>query len=175
MTRHFSVAPWPRALKVSSLLGGTLVVGIGVMTYRAIPVRSGFTHLFGLGMALVLPALLIGSLLFVVQGYVLESDALRVQRLLHSTRIPLEDVHSVRADPTICKGSIRIIGNAGLFSFTGLYRREGIGRFRLYATDLSKSVILETADRVVVVTPASPEAFVSHVHRLFPGTGASPG
>lgn len=175
MTRHFSVAPWPRALKVSSLLGAILVVGIGVMTYRAIPVRSGFTHLFGMGMALVLPALLLGSLLFVVQGYVLESDALRVQRLFHSTRIPLEDVRSVRADPAVCNGSTRIIGNAGLFSFTGLYRREGIGRFHLYATELSRFVILGTADRVVVVTPASPEAFVSHVHRLFPRTGAAPG
>jgi hypothetical protein len=174
MNRHFSVAPWPRSLKVSSLLGGSLVAGIGVMTYRVIPVRSGFTHLFGVGMALVLPALLVGSLLFVVQGYVLESHALLVQRLFHSTRIPLEDVRSVRADPAICKGSSRIFGNAGLFSFTGLYRREGLGRFRLFATDLSRSVVLETADRVVVVTPASPEAFVSHVHRLFPRTNASP-
>jgi len=169
VSRHFSVAPWPRALRISSLLGTVLLVVIGVITYRAIPVRSGFTHAFGLGMAFVLPALLVGSLLFVVRGYVLDADALVVQRLLHSTRIPLAGLRAVRADPAVCKGSLRIFGNGGLFSFTGLYQRSGIGRYRLFATDISRSVVLETASRVVVVTPASPQAFVDHVLRLFPG------
>jgi len=170
MSRHFTVAPWPRSLTVSSLLGTILLFGVGIASYRAIPVRGGFTHAFGLGVTLVLPALFVGSILFMVRGYVLEPDALLVERLLHSTRIRFVGVRVVRADPAICRGSTRILGNAGLFSFTGLYQHPGLGRFRLYATDLSRSVILETADRIVVVTPTSPQAFVEHVHRLFPAT-----
>ena len=53
-SRHFAVAPWPRSLKVSSSIGTVLLVGIGVASFRAIPVPGGFTYYFGLGITLVI-------------------------------------------------------------------------------------------------------------------------
>jgi hypothetical protein len=77
-------------------------------------------------------------------------------------------------DPQACKGSLRVIGNGGLFSFTGLFYSKALGRFRLYATDFSRSVVLTLADRVVVVTPAAPHAFVEHLRQRFPGAETGP-
>lgn len=174
-TRHFSAAPWPTGLKVSSALGTVLLVVVGIASYRAIPVPSGFTHDFGLAISMVLPVLVVFSFLSIVTGYVVTPDELLVQRLFWSTRIPLAGVRNAFPDPTVCKGAKRIIGNAGLYGFTGLYQNERLGRFRLFATDLARSVVLVLPERTVVVTPAAPEAFVAHVRHVFPATGDAAG
>ena len=168
--RHFAAAIWPTALKVSSALGMVLLVGIGIASYRAIPVPTGFTHYFGLGITLVLPAILVVSLLFTVGGYVVTSTDLAIQRLVWATHIPLHGLRSVSLEPAICKRSVRIFGNAGLFGFTGLYQSSRLGRFRLFGTDLSHAVVLDLPDRTVVITPAAAQAFVDHIHRIIPNT-----
>ena len=173
MRRHFDAAPWSTALKVTSLLGTVVVAAVAVFAYRVVPTPTGFTHAFGVGVALVPLVLLAGSVLFVVSGFAVEGEALLVERLVTSTRIPLEGLTRIAFDPRACKGSLRVIGNGGLFSFTGLFYSRSLGRYRLFATDFSRSVVLTLPRRVVVVTPASPHAFVAHLHSLFPGAEAS--
>jgi hypothetical protein len=168
MRRHFPVAPWPRTLKIISALGTALLVVIGIAAYRAIPAASGFTHSFGLAIALVFPAILVGSLMFMVTGYWVDGSSLVIERLFFSTRIPLGGVLRVFADPTVCKGSVRLIGNAGLFSFTGLYQSKALGRYRLFATNFSHSVVMVLVKGAVVITPYSPAAFIEHVRHVFP-------
>ncbi|CAK0766649.1 Bacterial Pleckstrin homology domain-containing protein [Gammaproteobacteria bacterium] len=173
-SRHFTVARWPTSLTVSSLLGTFLLVGIGIASYRAIPVPTGFTHSFGLAITLVLPVLLVFSLFSTVTGYVVSSTDLTIQRLFWASHISLGGLHRVFPDPSVCKGARRIIGNAGLFGFTGLYQSAQLGRFRLFATDLRHSVVLVLPDRTVVITPAAPEAFAAHIHHVLPGTITEP-
>ncbi|MGE5311889.1 MAG: PH domain-containing protein [Nitrospirota bacterium] len=168
MRRHFPVAPWPRTLKTISALGTALLAVAGITAYRAIPAASGFTHSFGLAIALIFPAIVVGSLMFMVRGYSVDGSTLVVERLFFSTRTPLEEVRRVFVDPAVCKGSVRLIGNAGLFSFTGLYRSKALGRYRLFATDFSRSVVMVLPKGVVVITPQSPAAFIEHVRHLFP-------
>jgi hypothetical protein len=128
MRRHFPVAPSPRTLKTISALGTALLVVVGIAAYRATPAVSGFTHSFGLAIALVLPAILVGSLMFMVRGYWVDGSSLVAERLFFSTRIPLGGVRRVFADPAVCEGSVRLIGNAGLFSFTGLSQSKALNR-----------------------------------------------
>ncbi len=63
-------------------------------------------------------------------------------------------------DPDALRGSIRLFGNGGMFSFTGLFRSPKLGRYRAYVTDPARTVTLRFADRVVVVSPSDPAAFV---------------
>ena len=174
MRHHFSVAPWPKSLKVTSAVGTVLVLGVGIGAYRAIPVPTGFTHQFGLAVAMILPAVLVGSLLFMVTGYAVEGSELYVKRLLSSTCISLQGLNRVWIEPAVCKGSIRVFGNGGLFSFTGLFYSKRLGRYRLFATDISRSVVLVLPTRVVVITPAEPEAFIEHVRQSFPNVQVGP-
>jgi hypothetical protein len=173
-SRRFTAAPWPTSLKVSSGLGTLLLIGVGIASYRAIPVPSGLTHAFGLAITLVLPVLLVFSLFSTVTGYEVSLTDLTIQRLFWASHIPLVGLRRVFPDPSVCKGSTRIIGNAGLFGFTGLYQSRQLGPFRLFATDLTHSVVLVLPQRTVVVTPAAAEAFVAHIQHVFPGTITAP-
>ena len=174
MRHHFSVAPWSIGLKLTSTLGTIAVLAVGFAAYHAIPTPAGFTHLFGLGVALVLPGLLLASLAFMVTGYSVKDGELYVERLFWSTRISLAGLSRVWFEPAACKGSIRIFGNGGLFSFTGLYRSRALGRYRLFATNFSQSVVFVLPQRVVVVTPAGPQAFIEHLCHLFPTAHVGP-
>ena len=174
MDHDFSVAPWPTGLKITSVVGTVLILGAGIGAYRAIPVPTGFTHQFGLAVAMILPAVLVGSLLFMVTGYAVEGTELYVRRLLSSTCISLQGLKRIWIEPAVCKGSIRVFGNGGLFSFTGLFYSKRLGRYRLFATDISRSVVLILPSRVVVITPAEPEAFIEHVRQSLPNVRVGP-
>jgi hypothetical protein len=165
---RFPVAPWPTALKVTSGFATLALVVAGAFAYRAIPGPVGFTHAFGLGIALVFPAIAVGAMLFMVTGYEVVGEDLHVDRPLWSTRIALAGLTSARHEPGICKGSLRIFGNGGMYAFTGLYQNRALGRFRLFGTDLKRAVVLSLERRVVVVTPADPQALLAYLEQLFP-------
>jgi len=166
--QHFSVAPWPASLKVTSAFSTILLTVIGIVAYNKALPFPGFTHTFGVGVAFVFPVILICSILFMVTGYAVEGNTLHVERLLWSTSISLEGLSKAWQDSTICKGSIRIFGNGGLYSFTGIYYNKALGRYRLFATDLSKATVLVLPQRTVVVTPLAPQIFIDYLHHRFP-------
>lgn len=174
MKRHFAVAPWPATLTLVSLLGTLVLGGVGYAAWRAIPVPDGFTHGVGMGVALVPGAVILGALLAMVRGYALDRDELQVRRLLTTTRLPLALLRAAWADPAACRDSIRVAGNGGLFSFTGWFRNPRLGRYRLLATDPRQGVVLQFQDRVVVISPAAPAAFLEHLRRLKPGLQDTP-
>lgn len=167
---YFAAAPWPGYLKLTSAFGAVLIAIIGIASYRAIPVPSGFTHYFGLGITLVLWGLLIFSALSIITGYTLSQADLAIHRLFWTTHIPLAGVNRAYFEPSICKGATRILGNAGLFGFTGIYKNNRLGRFRLFATDPAHAIVLELPGKTIVITPATTHAFIEHVHRVFPQT-----
>lgn len=166
--RAFQAAPWPTALKVVSAIGTVLVGGVGLGAYRVIPPVGGFTQHFGTVVACLPPSILVFCLLFAVRSYRIEGGHLAIKRLLWSTNIPLLGIKEACHDQQAIKGSLRIWGNGGLFAITGIYWNKRLGRFRLYATDPAKAVIIRLHDRVVVVTPEEPEAFVRELQYLFP-------
>jgi hypothetical protein len=174
MRAYFPAAPWPTVLKVISLLGTVALSGICLAAYWVVPERGPFTHEFGLGVAMLPVLLLSGCILFVVRGYQVEGSDLCVLRLLWATRIPLAGLGRAWTEPGVCKGSMRIFGNGGLYSFTGLYSNKKLGRYRLFATDLARAVVLVLPQRVVVLTPADPPAFMEHLHQRFPGAEFAP-
>mgnify|MGYP000100215410 CR=1 FL=1 len=172
---RFPAAPWPRNLKLISAGGTALVLAAGVGAYLSIPAVPGFTHFFGLGIALVFPGILVVALLYAVTGYVLKGNDLFVERPFFSTRIPLSGLSRIQFEPRVCRGSVRIWGNGGLYSFTGLYRSKAVGTYRLFGTDLSRSVVLHLPRRAAVVTPAEPRAFLEYLRLRFPSAVAEPG
>ena len=173
LMQHFSAAPWPRFLVWSSILGVVLLGAVGYGAWRAVP-PAGFAHTFGTGVACVPPAILLFSMLFIVRGYAVADGVLYVRRLFTSSAIPMEGLLSAREDPQALRCARRIIGNAGLFSFTGLYRNQQIGRFRLYATNPARCVVLHWPERTVVITPASAALFIQYVHHVLPDLAGEP-
>jgi hypothetical protein len=101
--------------------------------------------------------------LFVVRSYAIEFNELLIRRLLWTTRLPLAGLQSAEAVPDAMRGSLRLFGNGGMFSITGLFRNRALGNYRAFVTDLKKTVVLRFPKRTVVVSPENPEQFVAEI------------
>jgi hypothetical protein len=163
---RFDVATWPGWLKVISLGSSLILIGVGFGVARVMPWAVGRVALVFLMMAVLL-----GSALSVVRSYEIDRNRLSIQRLLWSTVVDIRGLTRVWHDPNGLRGSIRVFGNGGLFSLTGIYWSRNLGRYRMFATDPKKFVVMVLPSKKIVVTPADPEAFVQEVRTLFPHAG----
>jgi hypothetical protein len=109
--------------------------------------------------ALILPV----AALFIVRSYAIEPNVLAIRRLLWTTRLPLAGLQSAEVSPNVMRGSLRLFGNGGMFSITGLFRNRALGNYRAFVTDLTKTVVLRFPNRTVVISPENPERFVADI------------
>ena len=149
-------APWSTSLIVISTVISLILAGVAVLI-----AHDGRSWIAAL--PLVIP---LGSLLFMIRGYSLDSDTLLVPRLFWATRVPLGGLLSARVEPDVMRGSIRTFGNGGLFSFSGRFSNGTIGGYRAFVTDPQRAVVLDFETRKVVVSPAVPEEFVNDMRRF---------
>lgn len=149
-------APWSNGLKLVSTFGTVLLLVIAAILSRHQPPAHSW-------IALLFLLILVGCALFTVRGYALSPDALLVQRLLWQTSVSLSGLQSVEAAPDVMARSIRIIGNGGLYSYSGRFRNRALGTYRAFVTDSRRTVILRFQDRTVVISPGDPEAFVAEL------------
>jgi hypothetical protein len=151
--------PWGTPLKVVTgltcgLLAMVVVLGLALPSVPLLP-RLLMVTLPPLGLA--------AGVLFAIRGLELTADAILVSRPGWSSRIPLAGLQSVTVDAQATRKSFRSCGNGGFFSFTGWYANKALGSYRLFGTDLKRSVVLHFPRRRVVVTPEEPEAFARAV------------
>ena len=160
--RYFN-AHWGTMLKVISILGTVLLIGIfGSMILSG---RAG--TLITIVLYSSTPLLILSiSLMFTVKGYSISGNSLRIKRLLWYTVIDIAMLKSVECDPKAFTGSIRTFGNGGLFSFSGNYKSGKLGSFKAYVTDFKRCVVIITAGQTVVVSPDNPELFVEVLRNL---------
>jgi len=155
-------ASWGSPLKISTGLGTLVLLGV-------LPVSAGTfgrAPLWITALVTLLPLVVLGgSTLFTVRGYRLSEKELLILRLGFTTRIPLRKLTTAKFAPEACDKSIRTLGNGGLFAFTGWYKNDTLGSYEMYATDLSRIVVLRFSRRTIVITPDQPEEFVRDVAR----------
>ncbi len=160
-------APWSTLLTWLSVGSAGILVAVAALQVAVIP------HDLLNGVPVLLAATLpVGTLLvcalYTIRGYQIDGDAIYVQRLLWRTEIPLADLQRAWASPDAMAASLRLFGNGGLFSISGLFRSKRLGRYRVFATDPKLAVVLEFATRKVVLTPDSPSAFLERLRQVAP-------
>lgn len=152
-----------------------LIRGATVFTYALMIVIIGFGLFTGprelavwtLSMVIMPLGFMAIGPLFMVQGYTLERDRLRIQRLGWSSYVDLSDLQEFHGDPEAMKGGWRICGNGGLFCFSGYFRSRKLGNFRPFVTNPKSSVVLRTAQKTCIVSPEDPERFVAALAEQF--------
>lgn len=155
-------APWGKLLVGMTAFATLVCMGVSV-AIALNPAEGPGAERITRGAAILPMLVLVIALFFMVRGYVVTADEILVRRLLWSTRFERAKLQSASIEPDALRGSIRLFGNGGLFSFTGVFRSPRLGRYRAYLTDPARTVILRFADRIVVVSPEDPEAFVRDV------------
>ncbi|SHE80943.1 PH domain-containing protein [Microbulbifer donghaiensis] len=151
-------APWSRQLKWLTVLATAILLGIPFLLLAKAPAAE--SRLYDIAILLP-PAIFLLSALFAIRGYRIERDSLLILRPGWHTRIPLKGLAKVEVDSEAMGASIRLFGNGGLFAFTGLYRNSKLGRYRAFATDTARAVVLRYPERTLVVTPDRPEQFAA--------------
>jgi hypothetical protein len=154
-------APWSRSLRVTTAVS-LLVVLVGVVTAELVVPRKLLP--LRVGLALVPALIVLGALPFMVRGYLLTDKDIEVQRLGWRTLLPLAGLVAVTGEPQGLRGSVRLFGNGGLFVVSGWFWNKRIGRFRAYATDPARAVLLRYRDGAqVVLTPHDVQHFIVKV------------
>jgi hypothetical protein len=159
---EFFAAPWSTLLTVVSLVSCSILFGVILLGL----VTGGRGNPFWLVLMVALPlTIVMVTAAFTVRGYILTDNTLYVQRLGWHSKIELNNFVNIEFDAQAMENSLRIWGNGGLFSFTGTFQNQKLGRYQAYATDPARSVIIQFCDRTIVVTPDNPERFVREVLR----------
>jgi hypothetical protein len=162
-------APWSRPLRLT-----TAASAVVLLTMVVAGLFTGPRHLLVWQLAMVgLPLLiLLGALPFMVRGYVLTEQHISIRRLGWSTVLPLAGLVAVTGEPEGLRGSVRLFGNGGLFGISGWFWNRRLGRFRVYATDANRAVLLRYQNgKKVVVTPNDVQQFIVRVRTLANMTG----
>lgn len=164
---HFN-APWGAGLKrISTVSTVALLIGtlIGMYAWRQ---TGALVTLF----AVFAPPLMILLAAFcIVRGYELSADAIVVRRLGWSNRLPIDGLLSVAGDNEAMNGSYRLFANAQLLSYTGYFWNRKLGRYRAFATDPSRAVVLTYPKRKIVITPDDPQRFIVRARTILQNRG----
>jgi hypothetical protein len=172
---HDYSAPWSGGLRFATLFSVLLLTAAPLLGLNFGPHQFIAWRIFTLSIPLI--ALPLG-VLFMVRGYRASPQGIEIERFGWTTQLPLTGLKSITADPLALAGSIRRWGNGGFFSITGIYSNARYGRFRAWATDPTRAVVLEFAEHSVILTPDDPRRFVQevlHLARLSAPTAKAPG
>jgi len=162
-------APWSRSLSVVTTLSVSLLLVVMLVGLLTGPRQLAVWRAGMVGVPLVV---LLGALPFTVRGYVLTAEHIEVRRLGWSTVLPLAGLVAVSGEPEGLRGSVRLFGNGGLFAITGWFWNRRIGRFRAYATDPGRVVLLRYRDgRKIVVTPHDVQHFIVRLRTVAKAAG----
>jgi len=156
-------APWGMTLKLITMFTIVLLIAVPIIGLAAIPSGGAVWLIVMVASPIII---LVAAAFFMIRGYELTRDELLIQRLGWKSKLNLQGLQTAEIDPEAMKRSIRLFGNGGLFCFAGQFRNKKLGRYRAYATDPKLAVILKFTDKVVVVTPARPDRFVTQINRL---------
>jgi hypothetical protein len=157
-------APWGKLLIAVSVLVNVVLIGILIAGLVLLSKRIPGS----IALILLPPVILVGATPFAIRGYSLEGNELVVHRIGWSSHVSLLDLNQANFAPEAMKRSIRLFGNGGLFAFAGWFWNRKLGKYRAFATDLKRTVVLRFSDRTVVVSPSEPESFVRVVSERLP-------
>jgi hypothetical protein len=146
---EFFRAPWSVKLKV--VTGAFAVLALFIL------IQGGATA--GVGLL----AIGLVAMAFSVRGYRVGNGKLTIYRLGWTSRYDLSRLVSAEVLTSGLPGSVRVFGIGGLFAFTGHFWHPDLGRYKAYATDGTKSVLLDFGDERILVTPDSPTEFAAAV------------
>jgi Bacterial PH domain len=156
----FPAAPLERNARVVTALTGVLAVLLPLALLLAQPRGRGLLVLVASPALLV--ALVAVPLVLSPSGYAVGAGDLAVLR--RGTRPLLFPLGSLlAARPTAMPRSLRMLGSGGMFGWWGRFANRDWGRFKAYATDRRRGVLLEWPGFKLFVSPEDPDALCQAV------------
>ena len=155
-------APWSRFLKIVS---GLISVILCAAFWLAAPTSSVDESVEFQAFLMAFPVLLLGiSALFIIRRYEINGEFVEIVRVVGRKKFRLDNIASVEANPKAMDLSIRTFGNGGMFSFSGFFRNDTLGRYRAFASNKANAVVIQRKQGApIVISPHDPQDFVDEV------------
>jgi len=150
--------------KVITISSTLLLISLSTISIRALMIANGdiseialhsITLLFFFGIPLF-------SFLLSPKNYLVETDAIVIDRALGAIRIPFEHIKSFgKPEVSDMAGTLRVFGVGGIFGYMGRFRNPKFGNMIFYATQRKNWVLIETDDnKKFIITPNEIEKMV---------------
>jgi hypothetical protein len=154
----FDTAPLERNARV---LTGLVALGVVAATVAlALSFESGYVAVVGAPTLVV--ALIMLPMALSPNGYAVGARELAVtRRAARPLLFPLGSLAEARV--TAMPRSRRLVASGGLFGWWGTFAHRDWGKFKAYATDRRRGVLLEWPGFKLFVSPSDPEALRSAV------------
>jgi cytochrome bd-type quinol oxidase subunit 1 len=156
-------APWSKNLRRSSMIAMVVLLIAAIVAFFVVPPDQLIARILLTGVFIAIPLI---AVLCMVRGYVVTESDIHITRTAWTMRLPLKTLKTVEGNAEALQGAIRLVGNYGLFSYTGFYWSKKLGFYRVYATDPDRAVVLRYPNRTIVITPHDPQAFIIRVRTL---------
>ena len=172
MPNEFKTSPDATVLFVSTLGATVVLVGIALLVYGGWRASHPAVRLLCVVGTMTSFAVLAGAYLFVPLGYHINAKDLVVSRLGPDLVIPLRSIEKVTEFETSIPKSLRVMGSGGLFGYFGRFHNGDLGSYRAYGRRARPTVLLDTTDGRIVLTPDSPDLFVQKLGEAIPQSSA---
>ena len=139
---------------------GMLLVAIAVWISGRI-----FPGLLALGVAIVTFTAWRMSCELNLQWLSIDGDLLTLRAVHQQIQLPLEELSPRRLSPSEIEHLERLASVGGIVAGSGGFDSHILGEFDLYATDLTNSILIESSDIRLIVTPDRPEEFLAALKR----------
>lgn len=159
----------PRGTTLSIMTPVGIVVLLGLPVMMVLVPANGAAPAWVVAVTAIAGVVVVAvSALFLIRGYRLDERGLHVERLLWADRVPLATLRRAWPDHEATAKSMRLFGNSGFFCIAGLFSNKKLGRYRAFVTDTRRAVVLQFAERTVVVSPDDPLRFLEAVGTFAP-------
>jgi len=175
MTQTWFKAEWSTLLIVSTVVLSIVLLTASFFVLKTFGVPAVGTRIMGVLVEVTLLATMILSYLLSPQGYSLDGDNLTIVRKLRPIIIPLAEITGVEGPtPGLTSGSIRLLGNDGLWGRYGKYRSTMLGAYYLYVRSGKNPVLIE-GPKKYVIGPERPQEFVQSLNQAVAAAKAKRG
>ena len=108
---------------------------------------------------IIYPSVLAGSWAYSPQKYITTEHDIKIIRPVSPITIKIAELTEVEEKDINVFKTIRVLGNGGLFAFTGTFYNKADGKFWMYAKN-KNYVMLHTKDKKYVLSPDDKEQFM---------------
>lgn len=90
--------------------------------------------------------------IFTPLGLIVDDEYIAVKKLVGRVVIKKSDILSITpVEGAVVRRSARLAGSNGVFGYWGKYRSRAIGSYTLYATNLDRLALIETAKKKYII------------------------
>jgi len=165
--KSFSPAKWSIELKTITAISLLSMLLPVLIISKTVPHVMGNT--FILIFTTIIPITIIAfTASHIIIKYEIDNTQILIQRLTSSKSITISDIKSINIiNQAILRGSYRIFGIGGLFTFSGKYKNKELGTYNMFATNLKSPVVITMKEKEnIIITPKNPVEFIQCVNEI---------